>query len=607
MNKYSTNRIVDFQGNGFQLPLDLLKQSLDIKQKKFDVNYEMSKKLQDIAVPALPQDIPLVRAKQLDYQRKVMDLVKQSGGDYSLLGKQFLDLAYDVKRDMSPTGELGQVAGYYNHYKTWVDYHQQKADKVNKSVVNGYIKKKMDAYKGVAAGDVLRLENIPDHIVVNERLDKQLKEVPIDEFGDSRVLGKDKYGRIVSEDTKTKSRAFEKLHAIGKQALLNDPQIRAQYELYGDILGIDPNKALEIDAAIGAAKFTVSAEDNTIHTKKYDDDQYGLADYKAKLKYKYDKQLMDQSNQRQLLGEINLGIEAPKDQNSVYNWLVGGAANLYGLAGQASGFGNFQQQKDQAYNYLADGKYGKFDTNENAIATVQNHIKTYAHGDADNENIMGGFRDYVAKNTGKRLEEVHSPNIQKLYKDYFDKNLSTTVNRRSIYGIPFTDKDAEFVERAANNTPSLMYRDLKTGETKSGYDLGLSDPLGDDRKKYTIRSTGFGTDYGTGIMTVGGNMYEMINDSHDPVAIQYRNATIPLRGTNAQTYGTIKYGPNPQDVAVTSVNNVTGQLEAFKNGHERFDQFPSILETLRKESIKNNFKGYGNSWKFSGKGEQIDE
>lgn len=608
MNKYSTNRIVDFQGNGFQLPLELLKQSLDIKQKKFDANYEMSKKLQDIAVPALPQDIPFVRAKQADYQRKVMELVKQSDGDYSLLSKQFLDLAYEAKKDLSPVGDLGQVAGFYNHYKTWTDYHQQKADKVNKNVVNKYIAAKMADYKGVAAGDRLQLENIPDHIDIPKRLTDELKDIHIDETGDTRIY-RDKAGRIITEESKSKSRSFEKLLEIATYSLRNDPTVAYQYKLYGDVLGIDPDKALEIDAAIGASRFAVNKEDNTLINKKWDTDPYSLESYKAKLKYKYDKQLLDGERAKQLIGEVNLGIKAPEDQNSMGSWLAGGAANLFGIAGQASGFGNFQTQKDQAYNYLVDKKYGKFDNTENAIKTITNHIGSFAHGTDDAEQTMQGFRDYVAKTTGKRLEETHSPNVQRLYKTYFDNQLASTVNRRAVYGIPFTEEDKNFLERAANNTPSLMYRNIKTGETKSGYDLGLSSPLGDKAKDYKIRSTGYGTDYGAGIVSVDDQMFEMVNDTYDPYTEQHINATTPLRSTNPQTYGKIKLGMSKTGEPVYGATALdrNGQLQVYTDGWNRLPEGPKILNAIQKESIKANFGNLNNSWKFNSKGQEIDE
>lgn len=164
-------------------PVDTMYKSLEALQKRYEQNSAMIDNLRTVYINALPQDRARATEIQNGWFKSIDEMVAKSGGDLASVTKDLNRLVSTIRKDLSPTGEAGTIAGNYAKYQDWRVRHQERIK--SKDIIGSDFSQAqnyvLNKYKGV------QFDNESQMWSGNLELPELASYVPIDEMAIKQI------------------------------------------------------------------------------------------------------------------------------------------------------------------------------------------------------------------------------------------------------------------------------------------------------------------------------------------------------------------------------------------------------------------------------------
>lgn len=570
MNKYSTNRVVHLDAKGFNMPTEFLMQALQVKQQKFDENYKLANAITSVDVPVLEKDRPLLQYHQDMYRQKVADLVKKSNGDFSQIKYGLDGLAQQIKKDLSHTGMLGLAGRNYTHAQEWVVNTRKRGNKLNDNLSNAYYTRNLANYKGAHTNQVLNLQDLPDYVPIASELGKVAKDMHVNENGDT-FFNSTKDGQIITTKVKSKHRDYSAIHDVVDTELMSNPLYRKQLLLEQEYLGTSAEDARRAITDAVSKQYQVKSNENTIIDRDRKYDEKYLQDRKRYM----DKKDKYEEEQRNLnlyplyenidtqkdfeastgLSKLGAGIAAygggfldavSSEVRGVWNYVTGDTTEsneIYGgdkaIAKIKDENGNYKYSYDgtpyaqgslsNKTRYYTDKRYNDNSTimaNTSSNQAAQKSIQDYFLYVTKNPSVAKQkYNDFVSNIETHRRKENPNYNIGMedavslaAYASDVFKSEKAQRENYLVRAIPMRSDQSKYLQEFLKNTPTVNYRNTKTGVVTSGKDMLAID------KSFDFNTNAFSAASMSPAVNFQGELYEAILPSNDYSVINAKNA-----------------------------------------------------------------------------------
>jgi len=505
INRYS--RRTPYEGSLYQLPIELIAQTLDFTQKKFDTNRSIAESIQDFTIPSLPQDREVANQLQRQYSEQVDAVVKEYSGDYSKASNKLRDLTRTIKKDFNPGGKAAAISGNYTNYNTWLKNSQELVEKgkalgEDLNLANTY---HMKNYQGIGEfNPVSGAYNMftPEALTEYTDPDSIIQDTYKNFKPEKRKVGKTVFrnGLQVYEEQEQEGITVDRLNPSFYSALSSDPKYTQYMQQKAKYMGLSPNDVETFTKQYAAQRATDLSYMSTSDITKAERDPLFLLQEKQRLKDASDKKIISeltaqykwepttQAMQRQ---EANID---PNDWRNSFSGLNYNNKDAMFAASIMSGIplmsltpGSESKYKDKAlldvlFNQefmskthidpILAKEIWKTESSKNAKAYVENYGKNKAWTDEFDKQFLTIYKNTEAsfsRQMGSTLEVV-SPKARQSAARTIAGRL---IDPKSVQVIRVGEKHSQTAEAAGLSQEDII--DPKTGKLLTD-DISIAQP-----------------------------------------------------------------------------------------------------------------------------------
>lgn len=231
VNRFYKSEPVQFQLP--EIPLQPLMMAMEAKQKRFDTGYELSAKLRNQYLDALPQDRAVADEWSQSINQKIDSLVNQYDGDYSRLNKDLRVLQNEVQSDLAPGGIGNAILSNKKAYTESLDAERKRLAKgeITQDQLGSWMNYTLSNYSGVGEKDpisgnynILTPEDVAKYVDAYDVAQPIAEDLPSILQADE-VVGLSKNGQwIVKRGEKIEEVSPQRIQSAVQGALFNNPE-----------------------------------------------------------------------------------------------------------------------------------------------------------------------------------------------------------------------------------------------------------------------------------------------------------------------------------------------------------------------------------------------
>lgn len=335
INRY-TNRI-PYEGELSSPPVDMIAMVLDQAQQRYDTNFQLSEKIKNRYVNALPKDRAAADEIQTQTETRIDGIVAKYSGDYSQASKDLYRLMGDIEKDYNPGGRAHAIESHYLQYNESMKREREKLEKgkiiaAQISALRSHVDR---TYPGIGEKDPdtgmynqLDMPDLAEYVDANKILQTAFDKTP--ESKQKVGQGYFKNGNQYYEETEQIGKPYERLRDNFSNALFGDTAYTTYMDQLSYLAGEPLTNGQFEDRILSIADTEAQARAylNTTGSQKVERDPLMLKNldhqnrmkeigYRQKLKDASDKETMGN-----LFGALNIGqgLNRRAGQELSKNW-----------------------------------------------------------------------------------------------------------------------------------------------------------------------------------------------------------------------------------------------------------------------------------------------